>query len=227
MTILRCKYTRGEEVKFISHLDLLRVFERAIRRAGLPIEHSAGYNPRPKIVFALPLPVGVTSDGEYADITLAGEYSSDDFIRTLNAELPQGIKLTAVESITQSKHSIMSEVESAKYELKADYEGQIEQVREIISAIMSKHDIIVEKNTGSGTKSINIRPLIKEMSVREQNSKEILRCDKTGLVIDLHVNAGSRENLRPDLAANMLEEMSGGSLRVTGIHRKQLLLVQS
>lgn len=227
MTILRFKYTRGEEVKFISHLDLLRVFERAIRRAGLPIEHSEGYNPRPKIVFALPLPVGVTSEAEYADITLTGEYPSGDFIRILNSQLPQGIKLISGEVIPQSKHSIMSEVESARYELKADYDGDIGRLREIISEIMSKHDIIVEKNTDNGKKDINIRPLIKGISFKKQRGDENSHRDETGLVIELHVSAGSRENLRPDLAASLLEEMSGGSLRVTGIHRKQLLLVPS
>lgn len=230
MMILRCKYVRGDEVKFISHLDLLRVFERAIRRAGLPIEHSEGYNPRPKIVFALPLPVGVTSEGEYADFTLGRDISPNDFIRSLNAELPQGIKLTGAAVITQSKHSIMSEVESAQYELKATYAGRIELVREIISEIISKHDIIVEKNTGSGTKPVNIRPLIKEMSVSEQRGDENSHCDDkrlSVLIIAIHVSAGSRENLRPDLVADVLEKMSGNMLKVTGIHRKQLLLGRS
>lgn len=223
MTILRCKYERGEEVKFISHLDLLRVFERAIRRAELPIEHSEGYNPRPKIVFALPLPVGVTSEGEYADFTLGEDYTPENFVQKLNSELPQGLKIAAAEVIAQSKKSIMSEVVSAIYEITAAYDGQIEQIGEIISAIISKHDIIVEKNTGSGTKPINIRPLIKEMSVREKLDDKALK----NLIIEIHVSAGSRENLRPDLVADLLEKMSQSKLEVTGIHRKQLLLEQS
>src|SRR5690242_15350351 len=70
---IRTKFRRSDEVKFISHLDLMKVFERAIRRARLPIAYSQGFNPHPGMVFGLPLSVGVTSDAEYGDFEITDD----------------------------------------------------------------------------------------------------------------------------------------------------------
>ncbi|OGC04979.1 hypothetical protein A2276_03385 [candidate division WOR-1 bacterium RIFOXYA12_FULL_43_27] len=86
-------YTKGEEVKFISHLDLIRVFERAIRRANLPIAYSQGFNPRMKISYGQALKVGATSAGEEAKLTFEEEMSHKEVVDRLNAVLPKGIKL--------------------------------------------------------------------------------------------------------------------------------------
>ena len=80
MIRLRVKFTRGEEVKYISHLDMLKVFERALRRANIPIAYNKGFNPRPQIVFGLPLSVGVTSESEYADLEI---YEKNNLSRIL------------------------------------------------------------------------------------------------------------------------------------------------
>ncbi|MDD4495343.1 MAG: TIGR03936 family radical SAM-associated protein [Eubacteriales bacterium] len=236
MNVIRCIYTRGDKVKYISHLDLLRVFERALRRAELPVQFSEGYNPRPKIVFALPLPVGVTSEGEYADITFCSQIPADDFMQQINKELPDGIRIIDAWE-HQPKSNVMAEVENAIYELTASYDGThenaeetYEDAKEIIDGIMMKSKLTVEKKTDKGAKDIDIRPMIKDMTIVEQDSDE---CNKINngnnvlmLKIAVKVSAGSRENLRPDLVANALGIASEGRMQVQRIHRVRLLLTE-
>ena len=88
MVNLRVKFIRGEEIKFISHLDLMRVFERALRRSEIPVAYSKGFNPHPQMVFGLPLSVGVTSQCEYADFKIEDNIEPNEFIQRLNDNLP-------------------------------------------------------------------------------------------------------------------------------------------
>lgn len=90
---IKITYTKGDEVKFISHLDLIRVFERAIRRANLPIAYSQGFNPRMKISYGQALKVGQTSNSEEAKLTFEKEIAPEEVVDRLNAVLPKGIKL--------------------------------------------------------------------------------------------------------------------------------------
>ncbi len=115
MYCIRAKFTRGEKVRFISHLDILRVFERALRRARLPVRYSEGYNPRPAIVFGLPLPVGVTSEAEYADFELTQKIMPREFLKALSMQLPDGLKLVAA-AVRKGKENIMASVEAALYD---------------------------------------------------------------------------------------------------------------
>ena len=93
MSSVRVKFFRGEEVKFISHLDLMKMYERALRRSGVPIAYSQGFNPHPQMVFGLPLSVGVTSESEYADFELEGNMDPGEFMQRLNGSLPEGIRI--------------------------------------------------------------------------------------------------------------------------------------
>jgi radical SAM-linked protein len=235
LNVIRCIYTREDKVKYISHLDLLRVFERALRRAGLPVQFSEGFNPRPKIVIALPLPVGVTSEGEYADFSVDGQITADSFMLLLNTELPDGIRIIDAWE-HNPKSNVMAEVESALYELTAIFEGAaddevekaLEKAGKNVEVIMKKNEVKVQKRSDKGTKEVDIRPLIKDITIIEpddirrntiNNGNNVLM-----LKIAATVSAGSRNNLRPDLLAQALRNASCGSIKVLGIHRVKLLL---
>ena len=97
--LIRSRLTKGEEVRFISHLDLARTIERAVRRARLPIAYSQGFSPRAKIAFGSALAVGVTSSGEYVDMELTSDIGPDDFLKILNENLPVGIRFEAAVEI--------------------------------------------------------------------------------------------------------------------------------
>ena len=114
--MIRFKFTRGPELKYISHLDLLRVFERSVKRSRIPVAYSQGFNPRQKIVFGLPMSIGLTSDCEYADIELAEDIIPDDFIKAMNEGLPKGVRVVEAVHMT-AKGNIMNQIKSARYEI--------------------------------------------------------------------------------------------------------------
>lgn len=93
MQKIQIKYTKGEEVKFISHRDLMRVFQRAIRRAELPMYYSQGFNPHMKISWGQALKVGATSAGELATLQIDGWIKPQEVMDKLNQTLPKGIAI--------------------------------------------------------------------------------------------------------------------------------------
>ena len=113
---IRAKFTRGEEVKYISHLDMMKMFERALRRSGLPVYYSQGFNPHPQIVFGLPLSVGVTSEAEYVDIVFSEDVEPRQFVEDLNRQLPDGLKILEA-NVKTSKSNIMATITKASYEV--------------------------------------------------------------------------------------------------------------
>ena len=86
------KYTIGEKVKYISHLDFMRAVQRALRRAEIPVAYSKGFNPHPRLSFASALAVGTTSEGEYLDIVLEREMDPQILCYRMNEKLPEGIR---------------------------------------------------------------------------------------------------------------------------------------
>ena len=93
---VRATYTKGSEVRFISHLDLIRVFERAIRRADLPIAYSQGFNPRMKIKYGRALKVGETSQSEPLELGFEANIPEEEVLDRLNRVLPDGVKILTV-----------------------------------------------------------------------------------------------------------------------------------
>ena len=91
--VQRASFSREGATVFLGHLDLMTCFERAARRAGLPILYSQGYNPRPMMVFALPLGVGIETRCDYLDVSLKCPYDADKFTEELNAFLPTGLRI--------------------------------------------------------------------------------------------------------------------------------------
>ena len=91
MQRLRIRFSRGEEIKYISHLDLIRLWQRALNRAGIPLAYSAGFNPHPRISMALALAMGVTSEAELMDIMLDKFVSPHSFTAAISRQLPRGI----------------------------------------------------------------------------------------------------------------------------------------
>jgi radical SAM-linked protein len=93
MQQIKVKYTKGEEIKFIGHRDLMRAFQRSVRRAGLPIAYSQGFNPHMKISWGNALKVGATSEGEFAELQIDGWIRPQELLEKLNRELPKGLEI--------------------------------------------------------------------------------------------------------------------------------------
>ncbi len=110
MQRLRLTFSRGEELKYISHLDLMRLWQRALRRAHIPLAYSQGFSPHPKLSLAAPLAIGVTSSGELMDIFLDHRVSPHFFINAVSKQLPPGIDISEVIEVGLGLPSLQSQV---------------------------------------------------------------------------------------------------------------------
>ena len=168
MSTIRFKFTRGEELRFISHLDQQRLFQRAFRRAGLNIAHSNGFNPHPKLSFALAMSVGLMSDSEYGDVVLTRDIDLTEFTKRLNASLPEGLKVVEARRIPQGKTSLSASLTDSRYRIEVALEPRMDaaSLNEALSAYQSLDEVILEKRNKKG-KLVpkNIRPFIQDIRV--------------------------------------------------------------
>ncbi|MCX7714644.1 MAG: TIGR03936 family radical SAM-associated protein [Clostridia bacterium] len=209
------KYAKGDAVKYISHLDFMRTFSRAVRRSKLPMVYSQGFNPHPIMTVALPLSVGVTSEGEYMKIGFDGDFSPDEIIQRLNASLPDGLCILDVKK-AEGKEMDFSKIDRAKYlvdiELKLDISFDIDE-------FLKNDELVVLKKSKSGEKEDNIRPYIYSMNVDKKEGKMV--------TISMCLAAGSIYNLKPDTVILAMEKyIDGFAVEFFSVHRLCLLAGQ-
>ena len=158
---------------WISHLDLMRVFQRAFKRAGLPLVHSRGFNPRPSVSIALPLSVGVESCCELLDFELEGDKVANRIVRgKLNDYLVPGIRVIKVyDNMQKIKHlALLDTVVTMEYDRGVPAEAAT-QIRDLFN----REEVLVEKKTKSnGIQDQNIIPMIKQLEIEQPDEKTIL-----------------------------------------------------
>lgn len=213
--IMRFKFSRGPELKYISHLDILRVFERSIKRARLPIAYTQGFNPRQKLIFGLPMSIGLTSDSEYSDIEFSEDISPETFVNAINKGLPEGIRVKDAVSLT-SKGNIMNQITAAKYEImfEVDVVDDSADINDLVNNMISKEEIIVMKKSKKGMRPVDIKPWIYSLSAYKN--------DNNSFRLEAFISAGAKENLRADLLMEAFSQESGLDIKVTSIHRSAL-----
>ena len=148
---------------WISHLDLMRLFQRAFKRAGLPLVHSKGFNPRPSVSIALPLSVGIESYCELLDFELEGEkVSNEEILRRLNENLVSGIRVLEVyDDGRKLKHLALLRC-SVAFEYDAGIPAGAE---EAVAELFARSALIVEKHSKNGTVEQDIIPMIRSLRV--------------------------------------------------------------
>ncbi len=183
----RIKFRKNGVMKFIGHLDIMRYFQKAIRRAEIPIAFTSGYSPHMIMSFANPLGVGLTSDGEYFDIELTESIASKEAVRRLNEQMVDGMEIVNFVQIPDDKKSKgMSIVAGADY-LSSVKNGSLpEDLAEKLEAFYAQNEICVVKKTKKSEKEVDIRPMIYK-----------LECRNGGIY--MRVAAGSVQNLKPEL----------------------------
>ncbi|EES50005.1 TIGR03936 family radical SAM-associated protein [Clostridium botulinum] len=195
------KYTKEANVKFISHLDLMRTIQKNIRRAELPMEYSKGFNPHMTMSIAQPLAVGVYSDGEYMDLVFAEEMNGKEIIDRLNSVSSSGIKFKEATKIpyVEGEKKVpqgMALIDAARYTAKVPYEN-IENLENEVNELLNKSDWKTIKKSKKGEKEVDIKPMIKEF-------KFWIKDDY--LIINMVINSGSREHLAPELVVKYIQE---------------------
>ncbi|MHB8515688.1 MAG: TIGR03936 family radical SAM-associated protein, partial [Dehalococcoidia bacterium] len=114
---LRVTFTRGDEMKYITHLDLMRFWERALRRAAIPVAYSEGFTPHAQIALAAPLPVGTTSAGELMDVFLSERIPPRRFLADASKQLPAGVTVVSAEEIGLALPAVQADLRFAEYDV--------------------------------------------------------------------------------------------------------------
>lgn len=157
---------------WISHLDLMRVFQRAFKRAGLPLTHTQGFNPRPSVSIALPLSVGIESSCELLDFDLDGEPIPEEEIkRRLNEKLVEGVRVLDVYTGGQK----IKNLALLDCRLSLRYDGGVpEGAAEKIRALLSQEKVTVTKKSKNGNTEQNIIPMIKSFGVEQADGNALV-----------------------------------------------------
>ncbi len=165
---LAVRFTKGAPVRFVSHLDVQRLFQRAFRRAKLPLAYSQGFNPHPLVSFATALSVGMISMGEYLDVTLTEYMPPESFIDAVSTVLPKGIEIVEAFDMGESRKSLTSAMRSASYMAEVKFEKSVDAdaVKSALNELLSG-EIVVMKKTKGGIKPTDIRPMVISVDVCE------------------------------------------------------------
>lgn len=208
---VRLKFSKYSVVKFIGHLDVMRYFQKAIRRAQIDVAYSAGFNPHQIMSFAAPLGVGLTSDGEYLDLEINGMSTKDEMIAMLNQQMNEGFLITGFEVLkerlpNQKKETAMALVAAADYlvSLKDGYEFMDRTTFEAeFTKFYQQESIVIRKKTKKSEKDVDIKPFIYDIwfSNQEVDQSGIAHADRydNGVVIGMQLATGSVINIKPDL----------------------------
>jgi len=185
MQRLRLRFSRGKEIKYISHLDLMRLWERALRRAGIPLAYSEGFTPHPRISLAAPLPIGVTSEAELMDITLQKPASPYFLIQTARQQLPQGIDILEVQQIPLMTPSLQSQLRYAEYRIVVKASKSVEEMQTAISSLLQAERLPWQHMRDTGPRYYDLRALIKHIWLVSWHDSTFtlgmrLRCDPQG-----------------------------------------------
>ena len=185
---VRIKFRKYGVLKFIGHLDVMRFFQKMMRRAEIPIAFSEGYSPHMIMSFASPLGIGLTSDGEYVDIELVKPIGSEEAIRRMNEAMKvEGMEIISFRQISEEKKATgMAIVAAADYLVNLRKGTLPEDWETSFQEFYHQKEIRVVKQTKRSEQEVDIRPMIYDTEFREE-----------GLFLKLA--AGSVQNLKPDL----------------------------
>ena len=237
----RIKFEKGGVLRYVGHLDMMRYFQKAIRRSGIPISYSQGFHPHQHMSFAMPLGVGVSSEGEYMDIDLEEEINPNKTVDDLNSHMADGVRVISFRYLTEEDGNAMSSVGAASYflylkggegldgDLLMSYKNE---------RFDGKDKMLITKKTKKSEREIDLKPFVYDFrlfKLDEDYSKKMqslipdyetndFRLNTGDMGIYLLLSAGSEENIRPDLFMKYLTgRKEDWEYLPFGIHRIDLL----
>jgi len=205
---LRIKFRKYGPVRFIGHLDVMRFFQKAIRRAGIDVAYSGGFSPHQIMSFAAPLSVGLESNGEYMDVEVNSIVSCQDVMEKLNAASAPGTEVTSVIQLSDKAGNAMASVAAASYTVRFR-EGREPKVNieTALAALLAKEQILYTKETKKGTREVDLKPGIYELTWKDG-------------AFSMLVDASSAGNIKPvqiieSMLADFGEALQENALLVT------------
>ncbi len=214
---LRIKFAKYGNLKFLSHLDVMRFFQKAIRRAEIDVKYSEGYHPHQLMSFAAPLGVGQTSEGEYFDLEVNSMESPEDIRDRLDAQMPEGFKVIHVSLLPPTppqtrKESLMALVKASDYLILRkgliDLPLTNEDFLCKFSEFVKEPEIFAIKTTKVGDTRINLAPFIYDVRFDEHPTELTEKFDND-LCIYVKLCAGNENHIRPELLMKAFHEYLG------------------
>ncbi|MFC1943925.1 TIGR03936 family radical SAM-associated protein [Chloroflexota bacterium] len=212
MQRLRITFSRNDELKYISHLDLMRLWERALRRADIPLAYSQGFSPHPKISIAAPLALGVTSEHELMDISLKRRMPPYFFIKTVSPKLPQGIDIGGVEEVSPWLPSLQSQVRYAEYRVEIEARASQAETEGTLRSFLSREHFPWQHTRVKEVRSYDLRALVDDLWVHDWQ--------QPSTVLGMRLRTDSGGTGRPEQVTLAL----GFDEPPASIHRTRLIL---
>ena len=193
---IRMKFKKHGCMKFIGHLDIMRYFQKAIRRADIDIAYSEGFSPHMIMSFAAPLGVGLTSEGEYVDLQVNSCVSSKAAVDALNSVMVDGMEVVSFKLLPENVKNAMSSVAAADYFVKWR-EGYVpENWEEKFNAFLQKEEMLIVKKTKRSEAEVDLKPMLYKKELRDGG-------------IFMQVACGSVNNLKPELVMEAFAKDAG------------------
>ena len=193
---IRMKFKKHGCMKFIGHLDIMRYFQKAIRRADIDIAYSEGFSPHMIMSFAAPLGVGLTSEGEYVDLQVNSCTSSKAAVDALNSVMVDGMEVVSFKLLPENVKNAMSSVAAADYFVKWREGYAPENWEEKFNAFLQKEEMLIVKKTKRSEAEVDLKPMLYKTELRDGG-------------IFMQVACGSVNNLKPELVMEAFAKDAG------------------
>lgn len=189
MAKMRMQFTKHGDMKYVSHLDMIRLFTRIFHRAALPLAYSEGFNPHPKMSVLLPLSVGLESDCEYIDVSFKDGVSMMDCLKKLKGATPLGLDIVKISELNETSFKA-KEIRYAEYVIKTEQTLSYD----ILDSFLSHETIEILKKTKRSESVTDIKPDIMNLSLNDKNELVAV------------ISAGSLANLKPSVLLSSMEK---------------------
>ena len=189
-------FEKGERIRHIGHLDIQRSVQRGLRRSGLPVAYSNGFNPHILITFASALSTGACGKREIMDVTMAEEVSPEEFLEKMNRAMPPEMRLSEARALDQKHPALMASLRAAKYDLLIRDAEQAEKLAAAIPAMMARETVTAMRKTKTALKECDIKPLIYDLKAE-------------GLHILATLTLTEREACKPGMLIEALSREAG------------------
>jgi radical SAM-linked protein len=193
---LRLVFAKKSAIKYIGHLDLSLAWERALRRAGLPLAYSKGFNPRPKMQFASELPLGTMGSAEIVDIVLYDWVDPEETHRRLHSSLPAGIELQAVEMVPVKSPTLQQLLRQAEYRVLVETDLPQVELSRRIEALLEADKITQARRRRKKEEQFDLRPLLHDLKLEAMGQNDVQ--------LQMRLSAGQQGNLRPEAVLKAL-----------------------
>ena len=168
---IRITFVKQDALRYTGHLDLHKLWERAARRAELPLAYSQGFHPQPKMNMAAALPLGFSSRCEVLDMRLEREIPLEDLPARLNTTLPSGLQVVEVVQVEEGEPALQTQVRSAEYEVTLTEAVDASELQRRVDSLKDSKSIPRERRG----KKYDLRPLIEELQLLESNGSPLIQ----------------------------------------------------